>query len=59
MLSKYWTRWSNFPFAIFYRNTVFVTFVNAVGVLLSASLVAFGFAHRRFIQGIVIGGIKG
>jgi len=48
VISNYWTPWSNFPFLLFYRNTIFITFVNVIGVLLSASLVAFGFARIRF-----------
>jgi ABC-type glycerol-3-phosphate transport system permease component len=50
-------RWSNFseawnasvpPFTVFYRNTVFITVLNMVGLVFSSSLVAFGFARIRF-----------
>ena len=48
-------RWQNYveawqmqPFPLFYRNTIFLTAVNIVGVTLSSSLVAFAFARVRF-----------
>jgi multiple sugar transport system permease protein len=48
-------RWSNypeaiqkFPFFLYLRNTVFITFLATVGTALSSALVAFGFARRRF-----------
>lgn len=37
-----------FPFLLFLRNSVILTSVATVGTLLSSSLVAFGFARRRF-----------
>src|SRR3954468_15130957 len=47
--------WSNypeaiqkFPFWLYLRNSVIVTFLATFGTVLSASLVAFGFARRRF-----------
>ncbi|MGQ9555579.1 MAG: carbohydrate ABC transporter permease [Anaerolineae bacterium] len=40
--------WTYFDFAKFYRNTIFITVMNVIGVLVSASLVAFGFARIRF-----------
>ena len=46
--SNYVKPWTYFPFATFYRNTLIVTSANVVGVLVSASLVAFGFARIRF-----------
>ena len=36
------------PFHIYFANTVQVTLLGVVGTLLSTSLVAFGFARRRF-----------
>jgi multiple sugar transport system permease protein len=36
------------PFATFFRNSVIVTAIAVIGELLSASLVAFGFARLRF-----------
>jgi len=46
--NNYVLPWSVFPFPAFYRNTIVITFTNVLGVLLSASLVAFGFARIRF-----------
>jgi multiple sugar transport system permease protein len=47
--------WSNYarvfttiPFALFFRNSVFVTAVSLLGELFSASLVAYAFARLRF-----------
>ncbi len=47
--------WSNFPrslsvlpFLTYYSNTVLITFVTIVGDVLSAAVVAFGFARFRF-----------
>ncbi|MBX3010059.1 MAG: carbohydrate ABC transporter permease [Caldilineaceae bacterium] len=37
-----------FPFWLYLRNSVIVTAVATLGTVLSASLVAFGFARRRF-----------
>jgi len=36
------------PFATFFRNSIIVTAIAVIGELLSASLVAFGFARLRF-----------
>jgi len=36
------------PFALFYRNTIVVTVAATVGAIVSTTLVAFGFARRRF-----------
>jgi ABC-type glycerol-3-phosphate transport system permease component len=36
------------PFTTFYSNTIFITVVNIIGLVLSSSLVAFGFARIRF-----------
>lgn len=56
--------WSNypeavqlFPFFVYMRNSVIVTAVATFGTVLSASLVAFGFARRRFPEREVLFGI--
>ena len=36
------------PFGLFYRNTIVVTTLATTGTILSVTLVAFGFARRRF-----------
>jgi multiple sugar transport system permease protein len=36
------------PFGLFYRNTIVVTLVATFGTVLTCTLVAFGFARRRF-----------
>lgn len=48
-------QWSNFknsltalPFAIYYRNTVLITAATMIGDVLTAALVAYGFARFRF-----------
>ncbi|GIV82530.1 MAG: sugar ABC transporter permease [Anaerolineae bacterium] len=46
--SNYIEPWSYLPFARFYANTVLLTVINVVGILISASLVAFGFARIPF-----------
>jgi ABC-type glycerol-3-phosphate transport system permease component len=40
--------WNVLPFTAFYTNTIFITVVNIIGLVLSSSLVAFGFARIRF-----------
>jgi multiple sugar transport system permease protein len=40
--------WQTMPFALFYRNTAFITAMNMIGITLSSSLVAFAFARIRF-----------
>jgi len=48
--------WSNYPntlfgvlpFYIFFRNTIIISLISLLGVLLSSSLVAFGFARIHF-----------
>ena len=45
---NYITPFQFMPFAIWYRNTIFMTVVNVIGILLSTSLVAFGFARIPF-----------
>ena len=39
---------TNLPFPLFYRNTIFVTLTGMLGVLISSSLVAFAFARMRW-----------
>lgn len=50
-------KWSNFitawsksspPFTVYYYNTIYITVWNIIGLVLSSSLVAFGFARIRF-----------
>ena len=40
--------WSVLPFTTFYINTIYITVLNIIGLVLSSSLVAFGFARIRF-----------
>jgi multiple sugar transport system permease protein len=40
--------WNALPFATFYTNTAIITVVNIIGLVLSSSLVAFGFARIKF-----------
>jgi ABC-type glycerol-3-phosphate transport system permease component len=40
--------WTVLPFATFYTNTILITVLNIFGLVLSSSLVAFGFARVRF-----------
>ncbi len=40
--------WNVLPFGTFYANTIYITTVNIIGLTLSSSLVAFGFARIRF-----------
>jgi len=47
-LSHYLNSWRWLPFPIFYRNTIFITFMSIIGLVLSSSLVAFGFARIKF-----------
>ena len=46
--SNYIDGWKILPFNLFYLNTTFLTIVNIIGLILSSSLVAFGFARIRF-----------
>jgi multiple sugar transport system permease protein len=46
--SNYRDALSKFPFFLYLRNSVIVTSVATSGTVLTASLVAFGFARRRF-----------
>jgi ABC-type glycerol-3-phosphate transport system permease component len=47
---NYITGWNAItpPFTRYYANTLYITFMNIVGLVLSSSLVAFGFARIRF-----------
>jgi multiple sugar transport system permease protein len=56
--------WSNypeaiqkFPFFLYLRNTLIVTLLATFGTVLSASLVAFGFARRRFPERELLFGV--
>jgi multiple sugar transport system permease protein len=40
--------WSELPFAMFVRNTVLITLISTFGQILTASLVAYGFARFSF-----------
>lgn len=46
--ANYTDAWRVLPFARFYANTTFITVMNIIGLVLSSSLVAFGFARIRF-----------
>lgn len=46
--------WNFLNWPTFYQNTIFLTVVNIVGLVLSSSLVAFGFARIRFVGRDVI-----
>ena len=46
--NNYPEAWQEFPFALFYRNSAIVTASCIVGVLVSCSIVAYGFARLRF-----------
>jgi multiple sugar transport system permease protein len=49
-----------FPFFLYLRNSVILTVVATVGTILSSSLVAFGFARRRFPgRGLLFGVLLG
>ncbi|MBC7234806.1 MAG: carbohydrate ABC transporter permease [Chloroflexi bacterium] len=46
--SNYPEVFARVPFGLFYRNTILVTILATLGTVLSTTLVAFGFARRRF-----------
>jgi multiple sugar transport system permease protein len=48
MWSNYVKSWGYLPFTDFYKNTLIITVANIIGLVLSSSLVAFGFARIRF-----------
>jgi ABC-type glycerol-3-phosphate transport system permease component len=45
---NYLTVFEKVPYALFYRNTLLVTFFATVGTVASTTLVAYGFARKRF-----------
>jgi ABC-type glycerol-3-phosphate transport system permease component len=45
---NYTKPWSLLPFPLFYRNTIVITFFSMIGIALSSSIVAYGFARLRF-----------
>jgi ABC-type glycerol-3-phosphate transport system permease component len=45
---NYLRAWTNLPFAMFYRNTIFITLTGMIGVIISSSVVAFAFARMRW-----------
>jgi multiple sugar transport system permease protein len=45
---NYFRAWTNLPFPMFYRNTVFITIAGMLGVILSSSVVAFAFSRMRW-----------
>lgn len=47
-LKNYIEGWTLLPTALFYRNTICLAFLNICGTVLSALLVAYGFARLRF-----------
>ena len=48
MFSNYPEVFERVPFGLFYRNTIVVTALATLGTIVSTTLVAFGFARRRF-----------
>ena len=48
--TRYTSSWNlmTVPFTTFYKNTLFITVVNIIGLVLSSSMVAFAFARIRF-----------
>lgn len=45
---NYARAWTNLPFEMFYRNTIFITLTGMIGVLVSSSVVSFAFARMRW-----------
>lgn len=45
---NYLTVFDKVPFALFYRNTVIITVFSTIGTVVSSTLVAYGFARKRF-----------
>jgi ABC-type glycerol-3-phosphate transport system permease component len=45
---NYPTVFEKVPFALFYRNTAVITLFGTLGTIVSTTLVAYGFARRRF-----------
>lgn len=48
LLSNYVTAFTLFPFATWYKNTMIVVVLNTTGLVLSSSIVAYGFARFEF-----------
>ena len=48
VFTNFSTVFKEFPFLKYLRNTIFVTLLNSIGVVLSSSLVAYGFARFNF-----------
>ena len=48
--NNYAEAWKAAPWLIFLRNTVFILLVNEFGILVSASLCAYGFARINFTR---------
>lgn len=48
MWGNFWKAWTILPFTLFVLNTILITAIATVGSVLSASLVAYGFARFRF-----------
>jgi multiple sugar transport system permease protein len=48
VFDSYVRPFTNLPFLLFYRNTIVVTLLGMLGVLLSSSVVAFAFARMRW-----------
>ena len=48
--NNYYDAWTKSvpPFTTYYANTIFITVMSIIGLILSSSLVAFGFARIRF-----------
>ncbi len=48
--ANYYDAWTKSvpPFTTYYANTIFITVMSIIGLILSSSLVAFGFARIRF-----------
>ena len=61
LLSNYVTAFTLFPFATWYKNTMIVVVLNTTGLVLSSSIVAYGFARfefrfKSFLFAVTLGG---
>lgn len=45
---NYTVPWNMLPFPLFYWNTIVIVVLSAIGLVLSSSLIAYGFARLRF-----------
>lgn len=43
-----WRGFAGISFAVFFKNTLFITIVDVIGALVSSAMVAYGFARIRF-----------